>query len=122
MRRTIWLLAAAGLVVLLQTSPVQAWGAAHIGFTHVGPAGVYHYGRTVAAGPYGAYSGGRVGAYGVGGVYHAGYATGGYYGGGYYGGAYSYAPSVYSGGYAAGGFRAATPYGGVAEAGVYRRW
>jgi len=107
----------AGIAALLTPAPAQAWGAAHVGYTHVGPSGVYHYGRTAAVGPYGAYSGAHVGGYGYGGTaYHAGaYGYGGAYGGAYhyntgygYGGAYNYGT---------------IPYGGYGyESGVYRRW
>jgi hypothetical protein len=81
------------LTVLLVPSPVDAWGAAHVGVTRVGPGGVSHTGRTVAAGPRGVYSSGHttaVGAYG--GTYSAGYRGAAGYGGGY----------RYSSGYAAG--------------------
>jgi hypothetical protein len=95
----------AALVVLLAPSKVDAWGGAHVGYTHVGPYGVYHTGRTVGYGPGGFYEGGRTGAYGYGGAYRGygyGYGRGGAYGGyrygatGYYDG-YRYVPS-YSGG------------------------
>jgi hypothetical protein len=93
------------LTVLLVPTLVDAWGAAHVGVTRVGPGGVYHAGRTVAAGPGGVYSGGRVGAVGAyGGSYRAGY--GGAVG---YGGAAGYR---YSGGYAGGvGYAGAARYG-----------
>jgi hypothetical protein len=48
---------AAALSALLMPSKVDAWGAAHVGYTEVGPGGVYHTGRTFEAGPYGAYGG-----------------------------------------------------------------
>jgi hypothetical protein len=89
----------AALAVLLLPSRLDAWGAAHVGVTRVGPGGVYHAGRTVAAGPGGVYSSGRVGAVGYGGAYRAGYAGGVGYGGAYragyaggvgYRGAYGY--------------------------------
>jgi hypothetical protein len=108
LRKTLFLALAATFMALLMASEAQAWGAAHVGFTHVGPlGGVQHYGRTVGVGPAGGvYSGGHVGAYGAyGGAYHAGYG----YRAGY-------------GGYAAGGFRAGGLYGGAYGAGVYRRW
>src|SRR5262245_66598529 len=91
LNKIITLATVAALATLLMPSKVDAWGAAHVGYTHVGPAGVYHTGRTVAAGPSGVYAGGRTGAYGAyGGAYRAGYggavgyggAYGGYYGGG----------------------------------------
>ena len=87
----------AALAALLVPSKVDAWGAAHVGYTHVGPGGVYHAGRTVAAGPGGVYAGGRAGGVGYGGAYGARYGGAVGYGGGYragavggvgYGGAY----------------------------------
>jgi hypothetical protein len=96
-----------GLLVLLASlvtsSKAQAWGAAHVGYTHVGPGGVYHAGRT-AYGGYGGYGGYRYGSwYGYGGAYHYG-AVGGY--GGYRG---------YYGGYPYGGY-------GRVRAGYVRSW
>jgi heterogeneous nuclear ribonucleoprotein A1/A3 len=92
------------LAILLMPSKVDAWGAAHVGYTHFGPNGVYHTGRTVAAGPGGAYAGGRTGAYGAyGGAYRTGY--GGAVG---YGGAAGY---HYSAGYAGGAAYGAARYG-----------
>ena len=93
--------AAAALVVLVLPSAASAYGAAHVGYTHVGPSGVYHTGRTVAAGPRGVYAGGHTGAYGYGGgAYHAGYHYGAGYGGAYgASGGYYYAPSYYGGAY-----------------------
>ena len=94
----------AALAALLMPSKVDAWGAAHVGYTHVGPGGVYHTGRTVAAGPGGVYAGGRTGAVGAyGGTYRAGY--GGAVG---YGGAAGY---HYSAGYAGGAAYGAARYG-----------
>lgn len=78
---------------------LNAYGARHVGYTHIGPAGVYHAGRTVGYGPGGAFSTGHVGAYGYGGSYYRGG-----YGAGYGYGGYRY------GGYRYGGV--ATPYGG----------
>src|SRR5947209_9480313 len=64
----------AALAALLMPSEVRAYGAAHVGYTHVGPNGVYHTGETAAVGPRGAYEGGRTTAAGYGGAeYHAGY-------------------------------------------------
>ena len=78
----------AALAALLMPSKVDAWGAAHVGYTHVGPGGVYHTGRTVAAGPGGVYAGGRTTAVGAGGgVYRAGYGGAAGYGGYRYGAA-----------------------------------
>src|SRR5438046_2612533 len=98
--------AAATAITLLTPAPVDAWGAAHVGYTHVGPSGVYHAGRTTAVGPSGAYSTGRAGAYGYGGAgYHSSYGA-------------AAAHHPYGTGYS-GGYR----YGGAAYAGgVYRRW
>lgn len=115
MLRRLLIVSFAGVAgVLFTAADVQAWGAAHVGYTHVGPSGVYHYGRNAAVGPYGAYSGAHVshyGGYGYDGTaYRAGYAANPYpYGVGGYG-AYGY------GGYRVGGY--ADPYVG----GVYRRW
>jgi hypothetical protein len=98
--RTTFLATAVAIAALLLTSDAKAWRCAHVGYTHVGPNGVQHWGRTAVAGPGGAYAGGsRYGSYGG---YHAGY-------GGVYGGAYHY------GGYAT------SAYGGY-HAGYYRRW
>ena len=44
---------AAALVVLVMPAAVSAYGACHVGYTHVGPSGVYHSGETVARGPEG---------------------------------------------------------------------
>ena len=105
LNKIVTLAAVATLTALLVPSKVDAWGAAHVGYTHVGPGGVYHTGRTVAAGPGGVYAGGRTGAYGAyGGAYRAGYGgavgyRGGYYGGYRYGagsaGRYSYGAARY---------------------------
>jgi hypothetical protein len=116
LRNSLIVAIVAGLTALLTPTRAQAWGAAHVGYTHVGPNGAYHYGRTAAVGPYGAYSGGHVGGYGYGGAsYHAGGAYGheGAYGGAYhyntgYGGAYHYGTMSYG--------------GDRYEGGVYRRW
>jgi hypothetical protein len=116
MKRQFLFLALAANVLLLGTSSkAHAWGAAHVGYTHVGPSGVQHYGYTAARGPYGSYSGGHVSDYGYGGAsYHAGYGSASY------GGYHAYTPA-YSGGYAAGGYHYNT-YGGGYSAGVYRGW
>jgi hypothetical protein len=74
---TAWLLG--------QPAELNAYGARHVGYTHVGPGGVYHYGRTAGYGPGGAFSTGHAGAYGYGGGYaRTGYGAGVGYGG--YGG------------------------------------
>jgi hypothetical protein len=74
----------AALSALLTPSKVDAWGAAHVGYTQVWPSGVYHTSRPVETGPYGAYRG-FYGGY-VGGAYPGyaggiGGATPGYFGG-----------------------------------------
>lgn len=115
MNKIMTLTIVGALGVLLVPTKVDAWGAAHVGVTRVGPGGVYHAGRTVAAGPGGVYAGGRVGGVGYGGAYRAGYGGavgyGGAYGGYRYGGAYG----GYGGGYY-GGYR----YGGAAGYGYIR--
>jgi hypothetical protein len=97
LNKIITLAIVAALAAVLAPSRVGAWGAAHVGYTHVGPGGVYHAGRTVAAGPGGVYAGGRSFGAGYGGAYGARYGGAVGYGGGYrygavggvgYGGAY----------------------------------
>jgi hypothetical protein len=92
MFKAFFLAIAVTLGTLSMAGEAQAWGAYHVGYTHVGPAGAYRVGATAAAGPYG-------GAYAR------------VPGGGGYAGAYGY-----------GGFRAGGAYGGAYAAGVYRRW
>jgi hypothetical protein len=89
---------------LLLPSTVDAYGAAHVGYTHVGPNGVQHYGATETRSPYGeSYHSSASGSTAYGGAYrgetyHAGYGgaavgTTGYHyttGGAAYGGAYNY--------------------------------
>jgi hypothetical protein len=104
LNKVILLPAVAVVAALLMPSQVDAYGAAHVGYTHVGPEGVQHYGATAARGPEGAYGGAHESAYGAGGgAYHAGYggATTGGAAGGYH---YDYR---YSGGAATGGAEAA---------------
>jgi hypothetical protein len=124
MRRQVLFLALGALALLAGTSAkAHAWGCAHVGYTHVGPTGVQHYGATEARGPYGSYSGAHGGAYGYGGSsYHAGYGTASGYGGYAAGGYHSYS-GAYGGGYAAGGYHYGS-YGGSASysSGVYRAW
>jgi hypothetical protein len=112
LRKSLAVAIAAAFAALLTPAKAHAWGAAHIGYTHVGPAGIYHVGRTAAVGPYGAYGGYRAGAYGYGGAaYRTGYGVG-------YGGAYGY-NAGYGGAYHYG----VVPYGGYgAVGGYYRRW
>src|SRR5262245_54693195 len=113
LRKSLLIAIIAALAALLTPSEAHAWGARHVGYTHVGPNGVYPYGANAAVGPYGAYGGAHSGFYGYGGAsYHAGYGAGVGYGGAYhyntgYGGAYHYGtfPTV-----------------GYGAAGVYRRW
>jgi hypothetical protein len=91
--------------LLLTPSKVDAYGACHVGYTHVGPNGVYHEGATAAGG--------------YGGAYHAGY------GGAYYHTGSSSTATMYSnayrgyGGTAYGGARYTTGYGGAAAGGAY---
>ena len=119
LRKIIVAAVAAALLALLTPSDACAWGAAHVGYTHVGPYGVQHYGRTAAVGPYGAYSGGHYGAYGYGGAsYYAGYGEAARYGVG--SGAYRYNADYGPGGlYNYGTFPS---YGGAYAGGVYRRY
>jgi hypothetical protein len=100
----------AALTVLLVPSKIDAWGAAHVGVTRVGPGGVYHAGRTVVSGPGGVYAGGRTSAYGAyGGSYRAGYG-----GAVRYGGAVGVSGGYrYSAGYAGGASYSAARYGYV---------
>ncbi len=82
----------AALMAVMMPSMVHAYGAAHVGYTHVGPNGVYHAGETVARGPGGAYAGGRTTAAGYGGAeYRGGYGAAEHRGG------YGYAPSYAAG-------------------------
>jgi hypothetical protein len=87
------LLVLAALAALLTPSLACAYGAAHVGYTHVGPNGVYHEGATVAGGYGGGYGGGT--------AYHVGPAGGTYAGGAYVGGATHVGPAggTYGGGY-----------------------
>ena len=77
-------------VAMMSPSPVDAYGAYHRGYTHVGPNGVYHYGQTAYRGPYSSGASAHVSGYGAyGGAYHAGYGGAAYhpaYGGYHYGG------------------------------------
>ena len=116
-RNSVFAALATTFVALLTPTDAHAWGGGHVGYTHVGPNGVYHYGATAARGPYGAYSGAHVGAYGAGGAtYHAGSAYG-YRGGSAYGGAYNY-NTGYGGAYHYG---TVPSYGYGYSSGVYRR-
>lgn len=117
LRKSLFIAITAALAALLTPTDAHAWGAAHVGYTHVGPSGVQHYGASAARGPYGSYSGAHAGAYGYGGSsYHAGYGSAEHYGGAY-GGAYHYNTGS-SGAYHYG----AVQTGGYGYAGgVYRR-
>ena len=93
--KVILSLAAIALAVLVMPSRAGAYGAAHVGYTHVGPNGVYHTGATAAAGPGGAYAGGHTTAVGGGGAYGGAYHYG--YGGSSAGASYNgvhYCPSI----------------------------
>ena len=96
MRRQVLFLALGALALLAGTSAkAHAWGCAHVGYTHVGPNGVYHAGATEARGPGGAYGGYHEGGAAYGGGYREGY------GGAAYGGAaggYHYDTRYYGGG------------------------
>jgi len=101
LHKILMLATAAALALLMVPSKVDGYGAAHVGVTRVGPNGVYHAGRTVAAGPGGVYAGGRAGGVG---------AYGGAYGGSYRAGAVGYG----------GGYRYSSGYAGAARYGYVR--
>jgi hypothetical protein len=88
------ILPAAALLVLVLPAELGAYGAVHRGYTHVGPNGVYHTGRTAVATPYGVAATRNTNV--------AGY--GGYRGGAAYGAGYRYTPG-YGGVPAYGGYR-----------------
>jgi len=98
LNKIILLAVVAALGALLTPAKVDAYGAAHVGYTHVGPNGVYHEGATVAGGYGGDYRGGA--AYGV--DYRGGAAYGGAYRGGAAYGDYHYTTG-YQGGVAVSG-------------------
>jgi hypothetical protein len=115
--RCLFLVTAVTLATLGAASTARGWGAFHAGYTHVGPGGVYHYGRTAAFGPYGGYAGARFGAYGGYGGYGYEARRGNMTYLGYH--PYAYGLSPYY------GYR----YGGLGydrfgdyRAGFYRRW
>ena len=93
LRNIIYLVIVTALGTALTADQAQAWGAATLSRTYVGPAGgSYTRTSSVAAGPYGGvyHHTGVTGVGPEGGVYHAGY-TGGYaahYGASYYHPAY----------------------------------
>ncbi len=82
------------LVALVLPAQVDGYGAAHVGYTHVGPNGVYHTGATAAAGPRGVATTGHTTAVGAGGgAYHSGSGAAAGYGAAAYGNSYHYTPS-----------------------------
>ena len=104
LRKILGIALVAAALTLITSAKAQAWGAYHVGYTHVGPEGVQHYGRTVGVGPYGAYSGGHYGSYGAYGASRGGYSYGARYGGAY-GGAYHYSYDRYDSYDRYGGYR-----------------
>ncbi|MCE9534279.1 MAG: hypothetical protein K8T89_24635 [Planctomycetes bacterium] len=87
-------------MALLSPSKVDAYGAAHVGYTHVGPNGVQHVGESAYRGPNTSGATTHTTAYGAsGGAYHSTTTTHAGYGGAAVGGS-SY---HFSGGSAAGG-------------------
>jgi hypothetical protein len=114
LRKMVFLAAAAILAALLTSSKAQSWGAYHVGFTHYGAGGFYHYGHTSASGPYGGFSAGRYGAYGAGGSYHGAYAS-------RYGSADAYHTYTPHYDYHYGGMSTGDFHGGY-RSGYYRRW
>ena len=70
------------------TGEVHAYGAAHVGYTHVGPSGVQHYGATAVSTPAGHASTAHYGATTAGGVHYGTTTTHGATYGGYHYGAY----------------------------------
>jgi len=63
LRNILYAALLSGAAMLTTTSTAHAWGAYHVGYTHVGPSGVQHYGRTAGYGSNGAYSGAHYGSY-----------------------------------------------------------
>ncbi|MCE9566975.1 MAG: hypothetical protein K8U57_33655 [Planctomycetes bacterium] len=125
MKKIMFSLAVAALMVLALPSQVDAYGAAHVGYTHVGPSGVYHTGGTVAAGPRGVAATGHTTAVGAGGgVYHSGGAAGVGYGGAAGGYHYGYGSTGYGGVGYGGGYHYGSNYSANAAAaaanGAYR--
>jgi hypothetical protein len=108
----------AAIAAILTTAAIagqaQGWGAAHAGYTHVGPNGVQHASYNAAAGPGGYGSSAHVSSYGSNNAYHASYGTA-YHASGTSGGAY-HSYSTQSGGYAVGGYHSSS----TISAGVYR--
>jgi hypothetical protein len=79
-KKTILAAVVAAMLVILTPSTASAYGAAHVGYTAVGPNGAYHSGATAVSGAGGGYAvSGRQTAAGYGGaatrsgtVYHSG--------------------------------------------------
>ncbi|HKB42215.1 MAG TPA: hypothetical protein VKD72_37660 [Gemmataceae bacterium] len=99
LRNPLFLALLASLATLLTSARAQAWGAFHAGYTHFGPGGFYHVGRT-AVGGYGGWGGIGGYHYGYGGYHYGGF--GGYhygygvpFGGAYEVGGYHYSPAYY---------------------------
>jgi hypothetical protein len=108
MLKKIILSALVAAAVALMPSMAHAYGAAHVGYTHVGPNGVYHTGETAVRGPAGnTYVGGHTTGATYGGAYHSSYggstSGGGAYGGYHYNAGYSGAGGVRYGGTTTGG-------------------
>ena len=98
LRRIVSLAVVAAFGALLTPDQVNAYGAAHVGYTHVGPNGVYHAGATTTSG----YGGSSA-------TYHAGYTTTNGAGGvNHYGTTAGYGTTGYG---AAGGYHYSTGYG-----------
>jgi hypothetical protein len=109
LHKTLLVIFALTVPAFWTTAEARAWGPArHVGFTHIGPGGIQHWGRTSFGGGYG---GVHYGAYGAYGGYRGGYGAVRPYG---YGG-YGY------GGYHYGGYGYGYNYGGY-RAGYYRAW
>jgi hypothetical protein len=109
MKQMVFAALAATLVMFARPSHADAYGAAHVGYTHVGPNGVYHTGATATSGPGGVRVGGQTTAAGYGGAaYHSssGAAVG-------YGGSAAYHSSTT----ATTGYRYAPGYGGSVAGG-----
>lgn len=63
----------AAVVAVATPAELLAYGAAHVGYTHVGPNGVQHVGTTAVSGPGGTAATHNTTAYGAGGgAYHSG--------------------------------------------------
>jgi hypothetical protein len=108
------------VAALLTASQAHAWGAAHCGYTHVGPQGVQHYGATAACGPNGSYSGSHYSGAGAGGSYSGGSAHANY--GGSSESAYHYSGTSSYGAYHSTGVGCTNAYGGAYSSGVYRAY